>query len=76
YGTLPSPRAYGHTGDTGTMILIDPARDLFVVFLTNRVYGPRVAKPFTALHEIRAEVMDAAVRATPGACRAEIRPAC
>lgn len=76
YGTLPSPRAYGHTGYTGTMILIDPARDLFVVFLTNRVYGPRVAKPFTALHEIRAQVMDAAVRATPGACRAEIRPAC
>ena len=76
YGTLPTAGAYGHTGYTGTMILIDPARDLFVVFLTNRVYGPRVAKPFTALHEIRAQVMDAAVRATPGACRAEIRPAC
>ena len=58
------------------MILIDPARDLFVIFLTNRVYGPRVARPFTALHEIRAQVMDAAVRAVPGACRAEIRPAC
>ncbi|HEX7918099.1 MAG TPA: serine hydrolase domain-containing protein [Gemmatimonadales bacterium] len=76
YGALPSERAYGHTGYTGTMILIDPARDLFVIFLTNRVYGPRVAKPFTALHEIRAQVMDAAVRAAPGACRAEIRPAC
>ena len=76
YGTLPSSGAYGHTGYTGTMILIDPARDLFVVFLTNRVYGPRVAKPFTALHEIRAQVADAAVRAVPTACRAEIRPSC
>lgn len=76
YGTLPTAGAYGHTGYTGTMILIDPARDLFIVFLTNRVFGPRVAKPFTALHEIRAQVMDAAVRGAPGACRAEIRPAC
>ena len=76
YGVLPSARAYGHTGYTGTMILIDPARDLFVIFLTNRVFGPRVARPFTALHEIRAQIIDAAIRAAPGACRAEIRPAC
>ena len=76
YGTLPTLRAYGHTGWTGTMLWIDPERDLFVVFLTNRAFGPRVAKPFTALHEIRAKVADAAVRATPGACRAEIRPVC
>lgn len=76
YGTLPTVRAYGHTGWTGTMLWVDPERDLFVVFLTNRAFGPRVAKPFTALHEIRAKVADAAVRATPGACRAEIRPVC
>ena len=76
YGTLPSADAYGHTGYTGTMLWIDPDRDLFVVLLTNRVFGPRVAKPFTALHEIRGRVADAAVRAVPGACRAEIRPSC
>ena len=76
YGTLPSAHAYGHTGYTGTMVWIDPDRDLFVVFLTNRAYGPRVAKPFTALHEIRGRVADAAVRAAPDACRQEIRPAC
>lgn len=76
YGTLPSAAAYGHTGYTGTMLWVDPERDLFVVFLTNRAFGPRVAKPFTALHEIRAQVADAAVRAAPGACRAEIRPVC
>ncbi|MBW8773007.1 MAG: serine hydrolase, partial [Gemmatimonadetes bacterium] len=76
YGSLLSASAYGHTGYTGTMIIVDPARDLFIVFLTNRVFGPRVAKPFTALHEIRGRVADAAVRSVPGACRAEIRPAC
>lgn len=76
YGTLLSDLGYGHTGYTGTMILIDPARDLFVIFLTNRVFGPKVAKPFTALHEIRARLADAAVRAAPGACKAEIRPSC
>jgi CubicO group peptidase (beta-lactamase class C family) len=76
YGTLLSTHAYGHTGWTGTMLWIDPDRDLFVVFLTNRAFGPRVPKPFTALHEIRARVADAAVRAAPGACRADIRPSC
>jgi CubicO group peptidase (beta-lactamase class C family) len=76
YGTLLTAGAYGHTGYTGTMLWIDPARDLFVIFLTNRVYGPRVAKPFQALHEVRAKIADAAVRAAPGGCRAEIRPPC
>jgi CubicO group peptidase (beta-lactamase class C family) len=76
YGSLLSDSAYGHTGYTGTMIIIDPERDLFVIFLTNRVFGPKVAKPFTALHEIRGRVADAAVRAVPGACEAEIRPVC
>ena len=76
YGTLLSAHAYGHTGWTGTMLWIDPDRDLFLVFLTNRAFGPRVAKPFTALHEIRAQVADLAVRASPAGCRAEIRPVC
>ena len=76
YGTLLSAQAYGHTGYTGTMIMIDPGRDLYLIFLTNRAFGPRVAKPFTALHQIRARLVDAAVRAVPGACKAEIRPIC
>jgi CubicO group peptidase (beta-lactamase class C family) len=76
YGDLLSDRAYGHTGYTGTMLWIDPTRDLYVIFLTNRVYGPRVARPFQALHEVRAAVANAAVRAVPGACTAEIRPVC
>lgn len=36
-----SQSAYGHTGFTGTSIWIDPEKDLFVVFLTNRVHPTR-----------------------------------
>jgi len=35
------PRAYGHTGFTGTSLAIDPGRDLVVALLTNRVYAGR-----------------------------------
>lgn len=37
-GSLMSPRAFGHTGFTGTSIWIDPAADVYAVLLTNRVY--------------------------------------
>lgn len=40
-GTRLSPRAIGHTGFTGTSLWIDPERDLYVVFLTNRVHPTR-----------------------------------
>ncbi|MGH7664731.1 MAG: serine hydrolase [Gemmatimonadaceae bacterium] len=40
-GHLLSESAFGHTGFTGTSIWIDPARDLFVVLLTNRVNPTR-----------------------------------
>jgi uncharacterized protein YbbC (DUF1343 family) len=37
-GTELSRRAVGHGGYTGTSLWIDPQRDLFVVFLSNRVH--------------------------------------
>lgn len=40
-GHRMSPAAFGHTGFTGTSIWIDPARDAFVVLLTNRVNPTR-----------------------------------
>jgi len=40
-GDLLSPRAYGHTGFTGTSLWIDPDRDLYCVLLTNRVHPTR-----------------------------------
>lgn len=37
-GLALSRRAVGHTGYTGTSLWIDPERDLFVLFLSNRVH--------------------------------------
>lgn len=41
FGDLLSPRAYGHTGFTGTGIWIDPQYGLYAVLLTNRVHPTR-----------------------------------
>jgi len=59
-GNLLSPRAFGHTGYTGTSIWIDPELDLFVIVLTNRVFSPRTRRSITVLKEVRAAVADAA----------------
>ncbi|RMH60464.1 MAG: hypothetical protein D6677_13695 [Calditrichaeota bacterium] len=37
-GDLLSPRAFGHTGYTGTSLVIDPEQELAVILLTNRVH--------------------------------------
>jgi CubicO group peptidase (beta-lactamase class C family)/lysophospholipase L1-like esterase len=37
-GDLLSPATYGHTGYTGTSIVIDPVNDIAIIFLTNRVH--------------------------------------
>jgi len=58
YGALAGPLTYGHTGWTGTMLWIDPVRDLFVVFLTNRSLEPRVRRSLTALRDIRTSLSD------------------
>ena len=50
-----SKHAFGHTGFTGTSIWIDPDRQVFVVFLTNRVNPTRenmkIAKVRIAVHD-------------------------
>src|SRR5262245_17408813 len=40
-GTRLSPTSIGHTGFTGTSLWIDWERDLYIVFLTNRVHPTR-----------------------------------
>lgn len=40
-GRFMSPHAFGHTGFTGTSIWIDPANDVFVILLSNRVNPTR-----------------------------------
>jgi CubicO group peptidase (beta-lactamase class C family) len=68
FGTLVSPSAYGHTGWTGTELWIDPARDMFVVFLTNRSYDPRTRRSIDKLRVLRAQLSDAAFRSMPPLC--------
>jgi CubicO group peptidase (beta-lactamase class C family) len=63
------PRAYGHTGYTGTSLWIDPDLGLFVIVLTNWVhaaYGSRVA-PIAVLADVRSDIADiAALSITDG----------
>ncbi|MDI6780276.1 MAG: glycoside hydrolase family 3 N-terminal domain-containing protein [Bacteroidota bacterium] len=60
-GNLLSNKSFGHTGFTGTSIWIDPERNLFVIFLTNRVYPTRannkIAKVRPALHDAVVEAL-------------------
>lgn len=52
-GSRMSPRAFGHTGFTGTSFWVDPANDVFVILLSNRVNptrnNPRIGRVRTAL---------------------------
>ena len=52
--------SFGHLGFTGTSVWIDPTRNLFVVFLTNRVYPSRVNK---MIFSIRPKLHDAVIHA-------------
>ena len=76
YGTLISDAAYGHTGFTGTEIWIDPTRDLFLVFLTNRTFDSKVRNSAHSLRSIRTELSDAAIRLVPHACQQELVAGC
>ena len=50
---LCSPRAYSHTGFTGTSLLIDPGAGLFAVLLTSRVHPTRENNSAGAAREVR-----------------------
>lgn len=56
-----SDRSFGHTGFTGTSLWIDPARDLTVVLLTNRVHP--LSRP--EIEAIRPAFHDAVAAAIP-----------
>jgi CubicO group peptidase (beta-lactamase class C family) len=57
-GTRLSPRAFGHTGFTGTSLWIDPERGVYVVLLTNRVH-PTIANE--AIKAVRRTLHDAVI---------------
>jgi serine-type D-Ala-D-Ala carboxypeptidase len=68
-GQYMSPRAYGHTGYTGTSMWIDPDRDLFVIVLANWASGTpdHPTGPEAILADVRADIADLAVAAVmPG----------
>jgi CubicO group peptidase (beta-lactamase class C family) len=50
--------SFGHTGFTGTSLWIDPANDVFVLLLTNRVNPTRAR---TGIADVRISVADAAM---------------
>jgi CubicO group peptidase (beta-lactamase class C family) len=66
-GVRLSSRAIGHTGFTGTSLWIDPARDLYVVLLTNRVHPSRDG---VGIQDARRALHDAVVTALEGAALA------
>jgi CubicO group peptidase (beta-lactamase class C family) len=67
-GHFMGPHTFGHTGFTGTSIWIDPDRQIFVVFLTNRVHPTRenqkLAKVRPALHDAVMQSLGLAAPAT------------
>ncbi len=56
-GRLMRRPAFGHTGFTGTSIWIDPANDLFVVLLTNRVNPTRANTKITRVRQALADAV-------------------
>jgi len=61
WGAALSPRAYGHTGFTGTALAIDPAHDLVIVFLTNAIHLGRDRTEILALRPKIAAAIAAAL---------------
>ncbi|MBI5216036.1 MAG: serine hydrolase [Ignavibacteriae bacterium] len=58
-GKYFSEKSFGHTGFTGTSIWADPERNIFVIFLTNRVYPTRANTKITG---VRPAVHEAVIR--------------
>lgn len=56
-GQLMTRPAFGHTGFTGTSIWIDPANDLFVILLTNRVNPSRMNTKISAWRQALANAV-------------------
>jgi CubicO group peptidase (beta-lactamase class C family) len=61
-GQYLSSRAFGHTGFTGTSMWIDRDRDMFVIVLTNSVYGRPSGgvAPVAIVQDVRSDVVDLA----------------
>lgn len=63
-GTLMQRPAFGHTGFTGTSFWVDPANDLFIIILTNRVNPTRAN---SRIGPVRTTIADVTTRAAAAA---------
>ncbi|MGE5098724.1 MAG: serine hydrolase domain-containing protein [Deltaproteobacteria bacterium] len=70
-GRLMSRQAFGHTGFTGTSIAIDPAHDIFIVLLSNRVNPTRANNKITG---VRRQLADAVMSTVLNSTLATPRP--
>ncbi|MDR2286794.1 MAG: serine hydrolase [Prevotellaceae bacterium] len=57
-----SSQSYGHTGFTGTMVWIDPEKDLIFIFLSNRI-NPSADNNMLSKLETRSEIFARLIRA-------------
>jgi CubicO group peptidase (beta-lactamase class C family) len=57
WGDGLSPRAFGHTGFTGTAIAADPEHDLAIVLLTNAIHLGRNRTEIVALRPLIASAV-------------------
>jgi CubicO group peptidase (beta-lactamase class C family) len=70
-GTRMSAHAIGHTGFTGTSLWIDPASDVYVVLLANRVHPRRDGE---GIQDVRRALHDAIVTALSESQGSETSP--
>ena len=63
-GRRLSAQAFGHTGFTGTSLWVDPAQDVFVLLLTNRVNPTRQRSGIGSLRPALADAVVGALEAT------------
>jgi CubicO group peptidase (beta-lactamase class C family) len=61
-----SPAAFGHTGFTGTSLWVDPAKDVFILLLSNRVNPTRLK---TGIAAVRVALADAVMAVIEGQTR-------
>jgi CubicO group peptidase (beta-lactamase class C family) len=60
-GRLAGPQTFGHTGFTGTSLVVEPTRRLVLVLLTNRVHPDRAWGGINATRTAVADVLADAI---------------
>lgn len=75
-GALAAPGTAGHTGFTGTSLVIDPATASFVILLTNRVHPSRDRGPVNPVRQAVASALARAAATCPSTDRPPPSPAC